>query len=729
MEQEPRPLPMGAVVGDRFQVEELLGRGGFGIVYLVKDRLRDDLAVMKELAPAGSHRQLDDLLNLDALGAATAQHLRQRFIEEAKLMARLHLRGVPQVRSTLTDLGTAFFVSDFIVGAVTVDALLDRRGPLDLTLALDIVHQILDTLESLHEKGFLHRDLKPSNILVAESGEVYLLDFGAAREWHADAGRQHTVLFTPGYAPLEQLSERARRGPATDIYALCATAYHILSGIRPAAPPDRMNGVVLTPLLVLRPEVPTEIAQAIEAGLALSYADRPQTAAAFRDMLEVAEETSEHLSLMEMDAKLVQLQKLTFERRQCPSCRGILDEPKPLRKGHCPVCHESPLRRREIHDRLCPVCRISALRSLRNGEPLAICPLCTVGKLHRHRKGLFGSAFVAVCEECEARFEAGPGHMTLVDAGKSHTSVMIGTEAGEADWRVRSGRSEQIWQCDGCGAQLDEQPDGRRKLIVPKGKGDYRTLYPDEWARVASGLEPGAGNAFCPDCESDFFLEDDTITLLDCSHDPHGFAAENLGRLLTLEEVRWIGVGKDSPNPGYVCGTCAIEFDREGEYLRLIQTRNRKLMRFVGALHKLEDWHRAAQGLPMVADEDGFESRLESTLSNAYQSGELSFDNEGTVIWRGTALRDDDEVSAMLEITTLEVSHGGKLRKWRKPLGALRLLEADGAVLTFRVDGERESVVFEVEAVELVVELDSGRRTLGLTGVDLAARLKKDLSL
>lgn len=728
MEKVPLPLARDTLVAERFEVEELLGQGGFGNVYLVRDNLRGDLGVMKELAPPGSHRNAQGLLELDSLGQANAQHLRQRFLDEARLLAKLHLRGIPQVRATFTDLGTSFFVSDYVAGAKTLQDLLDKEHWLSVTQTLDIVHQILDTLEGIHDKGYLHRDMKPSNILIAPNGDAYLLDFGSAREWHADAGRQHTILYTPGYAPMEQLSERARRGPATDFYALAATAYHMLTGSRPPAPPDRVNGVALKPIRSLRAEVPSEVAGAIELGLAMSYMERPQSAAAFRDLLEAAESSPEGLSVAEIDRKLVEIERLIYERRQCPSCGGVLDEPKPLKRGVCPVCHEGMIKHRHIDDRLCPNCRVSPLRARSNEGPLLVCPLCRVGVLHKHKKGLFGGGSEVVCEGCDAKFNlTGPG-MILMDAGTSHSEVMIGAESPFEEWRRHSGRASEVWMCDGCGAQYDPMLDGRRRQVVPKPNSEFQAMYPDEWARVAAGLEPGSGNAECMACEADYFIDGESVTLLGAQADPNGFAKHNLGRLLTMEEIRWMGVGKDSPNPGYVCASCRSEFDREGEYLRLIQTRNRKLLRFIGSVHVLEDWHRIGKSLPVVAEEEEFRSGLDNALHEAYRHGDLSFDNDGALLWRGNAEREDDDLAGLLEVTDVELSFGGRIGRWKVPLDAATVLSCNGDELVLRVSGERQPVAFRLEPQPIEVELDSGRRRVFVTAEDLAARLSRGIA-
>jgi len=716
---------MGAVVGERFEVQELLGRGGFGNVYLVKDELRGDLAVMKELAPTGTRRGEDGTLKLETLGASTAHHLRQRFIEEGKLLAKLHLRGIPQVRATLTDLGTAFFVSDYIEGSQTVQDILDRENQLGVDQTLDIVHQVLDTLEGIHNKGFLHRDIKPSNILVSERSEAFLLDFGSAREWHADAGGRHTVLFTPGYAPLEQLSERAKRGPATDLYALCATAYHMLTGSRPPAPPDRLAGAEVTPIRMIRPEVPAEVASTIELGLALNYGERPQSVKSFRELMEAAEAEPDGLGWVEVDAKLVALESLTYERRQCPACSGVLDEPRPLRKGTCPVCREGAIRRRHIDERLCPVCRVSPLRTRANDNPLLICPLCNSGELHRRRKGLLTTASEMACGNCEGRFDLEGQKMTILDLGAAHSDVMIGAEATGEEWRNHSGRSAEVHMCDGCGAQFDTLADGRWKQVQPVAKENLSVLYPDEWARVAAGLDPGSGNAECTSCEADFFVDGESVTLLDCMADPNGFGRENLGRLLQMEELRWMGVGKDSPNPGYVCGSCGTEFDRDGDYLRLIQSPNRRLLRFVGSVHRMEDWHRMAQGLPTVADEGEFRERLDGALREAYRKGELSFDNDHRVLWSGPAERESDDLAGTLEVTVDDLSFGGRIGRWRVPFDAATVVSAAGNLLSLRVNSEPGPVVFTIEPQAIEVDLESGHCQLKLTAEDLGARLRE----
>lgn len=715
---------MGTVIGDRFEIIEPIGRGGFGIVYTVHDRLRQDTAVVKELAPPGCMRRDDGSLSLDGMGTEAAHRLRQRFLEEARLIAKLRVPGVLPVRAAFVDCGTAYFVTDHIPGAQTLEQVIEKRGRLPVADVMAVLFPLLETLETIHEKGYLHRDLKPSNILVGPGGDVYVLDFGAAREWHADAEGRHTVLFTPGYAPLEQLSERARRGPATDVYAVCATAYHLLTGEVPSNPAERVDGVPLRPIRAARPDVDPRLAEAIESGLEVRYGDRPQSVTELRDRIERAGDEGEAATLEEFDAQAVRLQRFRYERRQCPACSGVLEEPRPLRKGACPVCADGSIRKRSIHERLCPACASGTLRPRANRQPLVVCPLCRTGLFVARRKGFFGKETVYTCGECAAQFEGDADAMRLTDPGESKTKIAVGTEASMDDWRIESGRSETVHVCDGCNAQFDPLPDGRWRRVVPVGKGP-REYFPEEWARVAAGLAPDAGNAVCTACEADFFLEEERITLLSYHEDPHGFGQENLGRLLTLDELRWVGVGKDSPNPGFVCASCHTEFDRDGQYLKLVRSPHRRMQRFGGEVMKLEDWHRIAQGLPRLDEETEFWERLAPLLVGAFHQGTLGVEGKPDVHWRGPAKRVDDGSSGTLLISDEEVSHGGMLRKWRVPLGAVVTWDADVDRLFMRVSGERDVLMFDVEPLELTVELESGRQRVELNAAHLAERMRR----
>lgn len=711
MPAEPRPLNEGVLLAERFEIETVLGRGGFGIVYRAKDLLRNDAVVVKELAPDGVLRNDQGILNLHE---DTAHRLRQQFLDEAKTMARLHLRGILPVRLGFTENGTAYYATDYLPNAITLERTIQKEGPMDMAGALDIVYQLLETLEQVHKKGILHRDIKPSNILIGGDGEATLIDFGAAREWHADSTTHHTVLFTPGYAPLEQMAERARRGPATDLYALCATAYEMLSGRKPVSATDRATGVALTSLASLRPDVDNGVARAIEAGLELKYSDRPQTVEEFRELLNDPGELAAHNSLLEYDAKMVRLQRFGYERRQCPGCpNGLLEEPKPLRKGVCPVCREGTIKKREIHPGLCPVCRISPLKSYRNIDPMHTCPKCRVGWLTIRKKGLLSKEIVAECPACQATFAG-----TQSEAeGRSWS-----------EWLIEAGRSETVFHCESCTAQFDEEADGRLLSVVAERPLKHTRLYPEEWDCVAAGLEPGAGNAECSACGADYYLQGENVTLIGSKDDPYGFAKSHLGRLLTLEDNRWMGVGKLSPHPGFVCHTCHTEFDRDGDYLRLVRTRNRILQKHLDEPIKLIDWHRLAESLPTVSEEAEFKEGLTGEIVVSYESGEIGFEEQNRTLWRGPAVRVDQDANGTLIVTREEVQFGGVFRKWRIPFDAILSASAEENTMWLRVSGEPEPIAFEIAPIEFTAHLESGRYVTQLGAPNLATRILAERS-
>ncbi len=719
MSVDPSPLPIGSQLAERFQIRSFLGRGGFGIAYLALDLEAGDNVVIKELAPMGIRRSPENvLLFQEAIGP----RLRERFLEEAAVLSHINMPGVPKNRANFRENGTAYFATDYIPNAVTLDQLIRTKGCLVKGDAVHIFRSLMDILDLLHRKKILHRDIKPTNILVNDKCQVFLIDFGAAREWHADAHTSHTILFTPGFAPLEQLSERAKRGPATDIYALCTTMFVALTGNPPPSSTDRAAGSTLPSLISLRPDLDPLLVNAIESGLALAYADRPPTIGDLRELLEKFEEPPPETTLSLLDETLLRLKKFKFDRRSCPSCQQLLFEPKPLRRNVCPVCRESLLKRRPINERLCPICQSGLLSALKNDSPLAICPNCSKGLLNYKRKSLLSNEQTATCDTCDTRFEVKAGRMALM----SHEEM---PPRDFRFWRIQSGRSKEIWKCSECPAQFDVQPDGRWTQAIPGIKSKYQSLYPDEWARIAIGLDPGAGNATCEVCHADYFLDDGNITLLDAREDPYEFADTYLGRLVSQEDVRWMAVGKSSAKPGYICEHCQTEFDKEQEYLRLVTTTNKRLAKWIDRPKKLEDWHRIAQGLPTIDKEDEFRSTIDAVLREAYRKGEFYIDPEGIQIWKGSATQDGEAKTSSLLITHDEIVYGGLLRKRRWPTDAIVAVWADDSQIQIQFSGTKEAIGYEVSPIDLNAHLMSGEYEITLGPRDLAARLTFELGL
>ncbi len=728
------PLPNNTVLQNRFEIESVLGRGGFGIAYLARDSAREDLCVVKELAPDGAHRDANGVVRLDKLGAGHDVRMRQAFLQEAKLMQKLVTERVPDVRASFSDNGTAYYATDFIESAIPLTDYLQKRGKLTIPQAEGVLRDLLEALEEIHAKGALHRDIKPSNILIDRNDRAYLIDFGAAREWFADCHAAHTVILTVGYAPPEQLSETARRGPATDLYGLAATMYHALTGGPPPGAGDRMAGTSVIPIERLRPDVSEGLKRTIDAGLEMNFSARPQTASDMLALLEGRHQTALAAGIDVYDQKKIALARLKFHRMECPECHGLLEVPRPLKRLQCPVCRDGMVSVRTIDPKLCPVCKAAPLQKKKNINPLVTCPLCRIGLLTPVKKGLFKPVTEIACQECEATFEPTHDGMRMQEPGLKNHELDPGTEFTLDEWRAMSGRSEDLLICQGCEAQLDAQLDGRYELIVPEAMSRYKLLYPDEWARVAANLPPGAGNAECDSCGADYFVESDQITLIDATHDPYGFLHDFQGRLMSIEGMRWLGVGKSSPQSGLVCQDCLCEFDVDRNYLRVQRTKNIGMRRYLGQPLVMEDWHRAARDLPLISQMAEFEEGFGLAIRWAFHEGELSFDGreDSRLLWKSTATRFDlhgsewEEIgTGTLTIDVEELSFGGLLKKWKVPTDAIMSAEWQDDVAILKISGEADPIGFRVPEVELTAHLESGARSITLDAQDLAMRLRK----
>jgi len=283
-------LPAGTMLAGKYAIQGVLGKpGGFGITYLAEDATLGTPVAIKELFPRALACRAGDGATVQP-STRDAEPLlskaRERFLEEARLLARFRHPNIVRVRDFFEAFGTAYLVMDYLDG-MTLSAYLERQGQrLPWETALQLAKPLLSALNALHAEGVIHRDVDPHNIYVTRYGEVVLLDFGAAREAAEEASHSLSVVVKPGYAPYEQYASRSRQGPWTDVYAVAATLYRIIGGRVPEVATSRMMSDELLPLSSLAPDVPEFVATAVHKGLALRPDDRPQTATAFQALLE-----------------------------------------------------------------------------------------------------------------------------------------------------------------------------------------------------------------------------------------------------------------------------------------------------------------------------------------------------------------------------------------------------------------------------------------------------------
>ncbi|OUD13936.1 hypothetical protein TPSD3_06225 [Thioflexithrix psekupsensis] len=291
-------LPHGFWLNE-YQIESVLGNpGGFGITYLATDTHLQQRVAIKEYLPS-EFAVREGISTVQMRSDSDAPSFRwglERFVAEARALARFHHPNVVRVLRYFEANGTAYMVMEYQNGE-NLSHYIKRKGTLTEEEFLAILLPLLDGLEKVHEAGLLHRDIKPNNIYIRSDNSPVLLDFGSARYSMNQERSIVTSIVTPGYAPLEQYdNEREAQGPWTDIYALGAVSYFMVNG-EPPMPATRR--VIKDPLIPAKEigegRYSTQILAAIDWALQPTEEKRPQSIAEWRAAL-LADRPSYRLS-------------------------------------------------------------------------------------------------------------------------------------------------------------------------------------------------------------------------------------------------------------------------------------------------------------------------------------------------------------------------------------------------------------------------------------------------
>ena len=281
-------LPQGTRIRD-FEFHRVLGHGGFGMTYLGWNIALDIPVAIKEYLPGDLATREQDLSVVPQTSQAASdfQWGLERFLDEARVLARFQHPNIVRVHHFFEAHSTAYIVMDYVEGE-DLSAFLTRKGTLSEAELKAVLYPLLNALEVIHRADFLHRDIKPGNIVLrAEDGSPVLLDFGAARQAIGAKSRSVTSIVTPGYAPIEQYSSRGHQGAWTDIYALGGVCYRALTGQVPDDATDRVRDDPLIPVSQLcAGQASRGFLSAIDMALSVDEGDRPQSIAAWREALE-----------------------------------------------------------------------------------------------------------------------------------------------------------------------------------------------------------------------------------------------------------------------------------------------------------------------------------------------------------------------------------------------------------------------------------------------------------
>ncbi len=277
-------LPEGTILRNKYAVVKLLGHGGFGLTYLVQDTVLLARRVLKELFPDGSRRDGFRVVLPRDLRDERFVELKTRFLREAQVLARFSHPYIPAVFEYFEDNGTVYYVMEFVEGD-SLAKLFQKHAVFNVQRALRLTLEILDILEVLHDEGFLHMDVKPDNILLPPKvNHAVLIDFGSAVAYEKGE-RPGTV--TPGYSPPEQAGVLdAPLGPWSDLYAVGATLYQMLTGQIPPSATDRKMGVELLSPRELNPRIPEGVSDLVMRFLAMEPEERFQSVDEARRAIE-----------------------------------------------------------------------------------------------------------------------------------------------------------------------------------------------------------------------------------------------------------------------------------------------------------------------------------------------------------------------------------------------------------------------------------------------------------
>jgi serine/threonine protein kinase len=277
-----KALPAGTIIRE-WRLEDVLGVGGFGIVYKGRGIYFGELVAIKEYFPSAiSERDSEDTVvpigsdveEVHALGL-------KKFVEEAKLLWNLSTPtrhpNIVSVRALFEIHGTAYMVMDFEDG-VSLSKLLKEGRRFNERSLWNIIKPVAEGLDRAHRVGVLHRDIKPPNILINEDNRPVLIDFGSARFEAAEATSTSVTFHTPPYAAVEQYVKTYDQGPWTDIYALSVVMYECVTGEKPPEVLERLHGGMGTTIADGHwPGFSKKFLQAIDAGMTIRPDERPQS--------------------------------------------------------------------------------------------------------------------------------------------------------------------------------------------------------------------------------------------------------------------------------------------------------------------------------------------------------------------------------------------------------------------------------------------------------------------
>lgn len=311
---DERLAPGTLLLGGQYRIERYLSSGGFGITYLAKDSL-DRTVVIKECFPAAFCARVNKTVQARSRGCAEDfRSFVDLFVREARRLARLDHPNVVGVHQVFEDNETAYMALDLVDGEDLLDRIESDAPPMPPAEVKRILLKVLDAVQMVHEHDMLHRDISPDNILIDRDGNPVLIDFGAAREEASKKTRTQSAVLVvkDGYSPQEFYIAGSQQTPCSDLYALGATFFHLITGQAPPSSQSRLAAIAAKqpdPYVPLTGRVPgyaPEFLTAIDTAMNVFANDRIATAAEWAIMIDAERRKRHALEAAQNDAELEQ---------------------------------------------------------------------------------------------------------------------------------------------------------------------------------------------------------------------------------------------------------------------------------------------------------------------------------------------------------------------------------------------------------------------------------------
>lgn len=294
-------------LNDKYMVGKVIGEGGFGITYIGFNMDTELPVAIKEYFPAELATRDTLQGNVINVFSGEAKDLYrdglEKYLREARNLTMFSdLPGIVTVKDFFYQNDTAYIIMEYINGITLKQHLTKVGGKMKQNEVIKMMKPVLESMNRIHEVGIIHRDISPDNIMITRSNQIKLTDFGAARIFDTEDNKSITVVLKRGYAPEEQYRAKGNQGPWTDVYALCATMYKMITSITPQEALERIIEDNVEPLSKFDSAIWPETEYAIMKGLSLRAQDRFQTVnelldALYYSVLETDENGNQHLIL------------------------------------------------------------------------------------------------------------------------------------------------------------------------------------------------------------------------------------------------------------------------------------------------------------------------------------------------------------------------------------------------------------------------------------------------